>query len=266
MGIYFLENPQDFFGRAQEVSIFAQPDPARTFATSLLKTVKMFNRQGDCNPRHNLPCSSELPPPEGVLFLLGLGLAIAGRAPLWIAIWLGAMVLPGALTWEGIPHALRTIGAIPPVFLLTALGADAAFGFLESRKIWQWAFLTLIAATGLFEYYRYFVVWPKPAATREAFTHNLVSIGEYLNALPDDTPRFVVVNTDPMFAQTVIFVTHGHPAAKYLSSGEALSTAFPKGSVIAPLAVDEPIFTAIRERGIEISEDRREEFTVGVVR
>jgi hypothetical protein len=124
----------------------------------------------------------------------------------------------------------------------------------------------VIAATGLFDYYRYFVIWSHHPTTRAAFTHNLVSIGQYLNALPDSKPRFVVTNTGPMPAQTVIFVTQGHPPATYLLPEELTSTVFPRGSVIVPLAADAGIFTAIRARGIELSEDRQDEFTAGVVR
>ncbi len=271
LGVYFLENPDDFFGRAQQVSIFDQPDPARTFVVSLLKTAAMFNIQGDHNPRHNLPDSPELAPVNGLLFLCGIALAVFGRARSWMScvvlpVWLGAMILPGALTWQGVPHALRTIGAIPPVFLLAALGADAVFELLATRKAWQWAFLIVVAATGLFEYYRYFGVWANQPSTREAFTHNLVSIGDYLNALPDNTPRFVVATADPMPSQTVIFVTQGHPAATYLSPEQARIVPFPHGSVIVPLADSEPVFEILRQRGIAISEDRREEFTAGVVR
>jgi len=265
MGIYFVEHPQDFFGREQGISVFSQPHPAATFALSLYRTVRMFNRQGDCNPRHNLPCSPELPPPIGLLFLAGLALAIMGRAPRWIAIWLGVMILPGALTFESVPHALRTIGAIPPVFLLTALGADAAYKILESRKTWQWAFLVVVATTGLFEYYRYFAIWPDQPTTREAFTHNLVSIGEYLNALPDDIPRFIIVNADPVSAQTIIFVTQAHPAAKYLSPDEALNTTFPHGGVIVLLSENDRVFEALQGQGIAISTEKHAEFTTGIV-
>ena len=93
----------------------------------------MFHWKGDCNEWHNLACEPQMPIPFGILFALGAAVALAGRRAFLLA-WITLMLLPAILAWEGGPHALRAIGPIPPVFLLTAVGADAAYPRLVSRS------------------------------------------------------------------------------------------------------------------------------------
>jgi len=53
IGMYFLQNPQDFLGRASGVSVFAQENPLGALIESTGKTLGMFNIIGDKNWRHN---------------------------------------------------------------------------------------------------------------------------------------------------------------------------------------------------------------------
>lgn len=54
LGIYFLENPEQFLSRALGVSVFEQESPVKSFFQSLGKHLMMFNFSGDRNLRHNL--------------------------------------------------------------------------------------------------------------------------------------------------------------------------------------------------------------------
>lgn len=87
----------------------------------------MFNLRGDLNWRQNISGSPQLLLPVGLLFLLGIWVALRGSGretglknrllnsysfPLW---WIAIMLLPEELTAEGIPHALRSIGVLPGV-------------------------------------------------------------------------------------------------------------------------------------------------------
>ena len=104
----------------------------------------MLVYQGDLNWRHNLSGEPQLFWPVGILFLLGLaysGKYIIGswRQKHWptltvhltLLVSCGVMILPAALTIEGIPHALRAIGLMPFVFIYAGLG----FLFVRAEAI-----------------------------------------------------------------------------------------------------------------------------------
>lgn len=131
--------------------------------------------------------------------------------------WIILGLLPVIFSAEGIPHALRAIIVIPPVMILTALGADY---ILESRasKLGKkqvagliFIFLTIIAVQS---YRQYFYRWTPDINTYHAFSGNYKVLGEWLNAQPRDLPKYVIINAEgvrvrglPMPAQTVIFIT-----------------------------------------------------------
>jgi len=136
---------------------------------------------GDPNLRHSAHIVGELSP----LDILAVCLAVAGltrvawlgfrqmtqrELPRWpridrrdqmlIGVALLSMVagmfatLPAALTWEGLPHALRTIGAWPFVALFS--GAVLSIGWSRLRWLPSVAAIVAVAYTGYFlpEYFR----------------------------------------------------------------------------------------------------------------
>jgi 4-amino-4-deoxy-L-arabinose transferase-like glycosyltransferase len=131
---YALRAPQIFFGRNATASIFyerAEPDLLVALYNSTVKHLGMFNYQGDQNARHNLPGAPMLDPLSGVLFLLGLGLAVRRwrEGPNFVMLVLFAgMLQAGILStdWEA-PQALRSIGVLPSIvyFMTLALLAPA---------------------------------------------------------------------------------------------------------------------------------------------
>jgi hypothetical protein len=255
LGLYFWHHPEDFWSRANQVSIWHAAHPLTTFATGVVQTLLMFNIRGDRNWRHNISTSPELLLPVGLLFLFGISLAASKSfrerglwailfnrfsLPLW---WLVVMLLPEELTAEGIPHALRAIGAIPAAMMLAAIGFD----WLHKRRRFRGVMAALLIVVGGVEGYRYFGVWTNDPNTATAFAQDYVDVGQQLNALPAGTPRFVIVeaNSDfvvhqnpdgarkpiPMPAQTVMFETIGHPPATYLLRQDVPSYSFPPDAV-----------------------------------
>ena len=71
LGWYFFTHPDNFMQRGG-LSVFAQTEPLKELATSVIRTLGMFNFAGDCNPRHNIACAPMLPWPIGILFLIGI--------------------------------------------------------------------------------------------------------------------------------------------------------------------------------------------------
>jgi hypothetical protein len=83
---------------------------------------------GDANPRHGVPGMGQLTWADAVLLPAGVALALWKRAPLTGAL-LAALAcgpIPAALTRDGVPHALRSIGMIVPAMAFS--GYAIAFG------------------------------------------------------------------------------------------------------------------------------------------
>lgn len=229
LGIYFLSHPQDFIGRATPVSIFAKENPLKEFAKSLILHLAMFNIYGDPNFRHNFAESPMLSWPIGILFVFGFFYAIyqliknrqKNISNFWVLSflisWWFIMLLPGILTYEGIPHALRTIGAIPPVFILSGLAGYNFYQFLnkntKNKKFLFFALLFFLSSLLVFEYNKYFNLWAKNEKINDAFGKKYAEIGYFLNSLSEETKKYVIIDTknNPLYgisidAQTPIFI------------------------------------------------------------
>ncbi|MDP3947848.1 MAG: glycosyltransferase family 39 protein [bacterium] len=236
---YFALHPEDFLGRTGQLSIMASPTPFQDFGKNIALTLGMFNVKGDGNWRHNIAGRPELFWPVGILFLVGAGIA-ASRRTLYDKVlftWFGLALLPVAISNEGLPHALRAILLIPPVFGIAARGGVALWELLNTKlanthfvKEGSWGFLRLGALSrathldvlaALFlgmlfyeAYFSYFVTWGQNPNVQGAFAQNYVEIGREMRALPDESPKNVIVKAGgvlvrgiPMSAQTVMFLT-----------------------------------------------------------
>ena len=280
IGIYFLQNPHDFIGRAAPISIFAAENPIKEFGKSLISHLGMFNFRGDSNWRHNFSGKPELFWPVGILFLIGIALSIkkliislknkncsllAIHCLLLIS-WFFIMLLPGILTYEGIPHALRTIGVIPVVYIF------AGFGFW---KIYQWfdkntkhkrlllsATFLFLLMTGIVEFDKYFNKWGKHPEVRNAFSADYVEIGNFLNSLPAETQKYVIVNQPgvpvpwpdgiPVPAQTIMFIENakfGSSQSTYLLPEDLNQIKINnRKAVIIAMRYDESLFAKIQQK------------------
>ncbi len=256
IGIYFLQNPQDFISRAGPISVFAQDNSVKAFFISFISHLGMFNFYGDSNWRHNFAGSPQLLWPIGILFLIGIGFSIKKIIesiqnrdyPLFpipyffLLAWFFIMLFPGILTFEGIPHALRVIGVIPVVYIFTGMGGWllyewAAHGeprLWRGKKIIQYKklFFALCALFLVFvtltSFNKYFFDWAKNPEVEGAFSKNYVKIGNYLNSLPPETQTYVIVNEPGVLlygisipAQTPMFIEtikFGQPRSVYVKA------------------------------------------------
>jgi len=175
------------------------------------------------------------------------------------------MLLPGILTFEGIPHSLRVIGVIPVVYIFIALATEKIYQFLASntktKPLLIFACLFLLFAISFSEFNKYFVKWGKNPEVKGAFTKRFYEIGEYLNSLPEDTQKYVIVNElgvpvpypdgIPMPAQTVMFVQTASAKGQetsYILPEDLEKIKINKRTVIVPMRYDERLFFELRER------------------
>ena len=223
IGVYFLQNPQEFMSRATPISVFAQEQPVKAFSISLGQHLAMFNFYGDPNWRHNFATSPMLPWPFGIAFLIGLVLSIkkiislikyksliAATSYLFLVSWFFIMLLPGALTCEGVPHALRTIGVIPVVYIFVSIGLWQVYKLVRSKTKYKVIpfilILAIIIPTASCEFHKYFFDWAKRPQAKAAFTERFVEVGNYLNTLPLEASKYVIKNEGDLPTETSIFI------------------------------------------------------------
>jgi hypothetical protein len=229
---YFILNFDNFAVRAGQVSIIGSDNWVRHFFGRLFRLLLMFNIQGDWNLRHNLSGSPMLDVVTGVFFLFGI--VSAFRDFLWrreflawgtVFLWFGALLMPAALTLDGVPHSLRAIGVIPPTFIFA--GAGAVWVWYALRRVFAPTYMRIIlfaviTLTAAFNVYKYFIAWANSPGLEEAFNQDLILIADYLNRHPDET-YFVIVNELdyasvglPMRSATIRFLAREVPSVTYL--------------------------------------------------
>ena len=289
IGIYFIENPNDFIGRATDVSIFAaEEEPAKAFASGLIKTLGMFNFKGDGNWRHNYADEPMLYWPVGIFFALGFFISIiqfskkikrsfkkedinskiTNENSGFLISWFLIMLLPAVSTAEGIPHALRTIGVIPVVYIFTALGfywsVKKANLFIRSRfypkflkkiskPILEFIIILFLLNTAVFNFNKYFFDWAENPEVRGAFLENLVGIGNYFNSLSLDAKKYVIVNQGGgegfNLIQTIRFTTYPKENIEYLKTNELDKiTLVDKKTVIVIMTYDKELFSKLQTK------------------
>lgn len=255
--VYFAENPSDFLGRTSQVSVFSGSSPALEILSNSAKTIGMLFYGGDGNWRHNYPEHGQLFWPVAICFVIGIALGIKkifnsqssnsnqtsdsdvqnsrsfrsfgfkildllrisdfGFGILILFVWIAVAMLPVVISNEGIPHALRSILMIPPIFIFAGLGASSIWGFLKRRmhtSIQNSILIVFAGCIAIYAFCSYFFLWGKDMNTAGAFTEKYVTMGYMIRNLPADLPKYIIVRaggTDvrgiPMPAQTTMFIT-----------------------------------------------------------
>jgi hypothetical protein len=194
----FME-PEMYFSRLSQVSVFGLENPVAEFLISLKKLILMFFSQGDLNSRHNfngLPQLHVVALFFLIVELLYLSLTtiftsmksktnklklspsyfIDSSTGLLIFLWFCTMILPSALTWEGQPHALRAIGAVVPVMMLCGLGVSFVFyvfnQLIKNQFVKKTIIITISAiifCTQLSVFENYFIQHAESVACQNAY-------------------------------------------------------------------------------------------------
>lgn len=237
---YFYTHPGSFIGRSNQVSIF-NPELNNgnligTFGEVVKETLMGYFWHGDLNWRQNISGHSFLSIIISPFFAIGLvGVTyLAARyafTPLknkldWkyflLAGWFWAMLIPEVTTAEGIPHGLRLVGTIPPVFIMTAVGlmwvmamarkvVNKFWPMLSERqhKILNFAFglktIAFFAALIIETYFLYFVYAANSPEYYYAFRADLTPVSDYLKSNGDKNNTYLVL--DKFSVQTTDYLT-----------------------------------------------------------
>lgn len=221
MIIFGIQHPGDIGARAAGTSVFNKSlnggKPLNALLDSSVKTILMFNVKGDENFRHNLGGAPALNIFVGIMFVLGFLIVISNLyRPKYFAMFalLGSMLLPVALTAEGIPHFLRAIGALP-----IALGL-ATIGICYMLDRWYQTFpinsaartsgmgimIVLLLLTGYQSYAQYFVAWAGSSETYNAYSEDAVGVANFMLKHNFDGQRYAVI--DGYSDKVLEYLTH----------------------------------------------------------
>ncbi len=150
---YAINNPDIFFGRLNEVT--NESDVVISLDQSIRRHVEMFFMRGeDGNLRYNIPGRPYFNLVEGALLLVGIGYTLTllfrrGRGSERVAYFLilisPLMVIPSVISIGGFPpNHMRSLGMVPLIFLLPALGTEASLNAFYKRlpqmNVRQWTF------------------------------------------------------------------------------------------------------------------------------
>jgi 4-amino-4-deoxy-L-arabinose transferase-like glycosyltransferase len=174
-----------------------------------LATLGMFNLAGDPIARYNLPGRPVFDVITGLLFLLGLLIALRRwREPrnLFALIWLPIGLLPSMLS-DSAPSFLRASASLPVAFLFPALAVDQILSTRKDAKtqriVWGLTAGWLIV-TGALTIRDYFFVWPNRSDVREVYRTDLAEAAKWIEQQPSDVP-IIVASTNPRDLDPFLF-------------------------------------------------------------
>jgi len=222
---YFWHHPQYFFERAKTVSVF-NPDVNNGRLLPLLfenvkKTGLMFFSKGDVNWRHNVSGFPMIDPLLFPFFLIGLACSFyfglralfskknfaSNLRHLFLVSWFLIMLLPQILTAESIPHGLRTLGILPPVFIFPALLICLLKEkFPLFRKTALFLIVPILAFDFFWNAYLYFGISRHSPDFYYAYRQDLTKVSEYIKKRNNKEKTYLVL--DPYSVQTVQFLTY----------------------------------------------------------
>lgn len=239
LAMYFIQHPDEFVGRANQVSIFSHDLQREVGGGTLLgtlwyatnKTVLSFFTHGDENWRHNVSGYPLLNPLVGFLFVLGILWTIRGTWEVlrrimkgkevhfgmmypYLLLLLFGMMLPAITTAEGMPHALRSIGMSAPIYMLAgtagavALRWSIAWGIKRNvLGMVYGAAAGLLIVSSAYGPLLYFMISRNTPEAHEAYRGDLTVVSEYINGFRGSSKPYLVV--DEFFSKTVHFLAHG---------------------------------------------------------
>ena len=199
LATYYVENWDSFTRRSDQVSTLASlvNGEVGPTLTSARLTLGMFTFHGDETDRYNLDGRPVFDWLNGTIFYLGLGLVLwQGRAGpkrtarlILLFSWSFFMLLPDFITDDS-PHFLRTIGALPPVYIFWAVGLGAITNWLATFRRAATLQLILpgllILLTTLHTSYDYFWRWAAAPEARFIYGADIAQIADRLKHTPDD--------------------------------------------------------------------------------
>ncbi len=192
--VWFYLTQPDFNAHFTAISIFSNANPIGLFFQNVAAyfSPAFLFQIGDANIRHHAAGSG-----VGELYWVILPLTLIGlvalfrKYPKYLAILvlmeLLLFPLPGSLTTEGVPHALRAYHAVPWIILASAIGVQALLNWsnkLLSRTVLSVLFISFMWQSAVF-FHTYFVTYPAAAYTPKTWQKEEQEINAVLRTMGD---------------------------------------------------------------------------------
>jgi len=234
----------------------------------------MFTVRGDATERNNFPNRPVFAEPVwAVFFVLGVGVALWRVADVrygFMLAWLVVMLSPSLVTIEA-PSFVRTLGTLPVVMILLAVGTESLWQLVQRSRPGLIALPVAILAVAFVSNVGltvgdYFVRWTQVPEVAFAWQGDLVEVAAWLDADPEVTSATVGgLSTSSMDASsldllmrredvTVRWCDPGSP----LGAGGGLVVPAEGGKLVIPAVVplNRDIAYAIGAEHDAVSEDR----------
>lgn len=261
---FFISNPEHFESRSNAISVLSSEvnhgdfwgTLTRSFSLALAKYIVW----GDQNWRHNHPPYPILDPVSSFAFVVGFCIALYkvisitmrralnnDRARdlvifLFLLTWFFALLAPEFFTSEGNPHALRSIGTIPAVYILAAYPILLAWRRLRKSTgqiMASCIVFFFLGIAGAWNTYNYFGAWAQTPESHSAFDERYTQIAYYLNVADASNHLYVITNGHgrdmddgfPVSAHVIEYFTHGKSKITLIKPG-ALPDNFPSPGII----------------------------------
>lgn len=153
---YYAQNPDVFNDRLDQLS---GDEDTPSYGESIWLHTKMFLIEGDPYIRYNDPGRPYFDPASGLLFSIGIGVSAVAliksrnpteRSNYALILLAPLMIAPSVLAVGGLPPShMRSIGMVPLVFYLPALGLEQAGRWLETIRPLRLAATPAFIAWGL---------------------------------------------------------------------------------------------------------------------
>jgi 4-amino-4-deoxy-L-arabinose transferase-like glycosyltransferase len=201
----YLHHPEHFSYPHRIVWIFSpglEPGLAGAyFRDNVWRTLLMFHVRGDENWRHNLPGAPLLDPLTGALLVVGLVSLLrpprAAPARVLLVSWIVALAVPNLLSVDGVPHGLRTSGALPALALVAGIGLVTLEELLArspARRVAAAVPAAALILLGGWTASRYFVVWGGDPRVAQEHDGAYRAAARVLLAAPPGVERFLLAN------------------------------------------------------------------------
>lgn len=242
----FYAHPEYFESRSDSISIFSPQmnhgNLIGTVITSFTASLVKYNFWGDQNWRHNYPPYPILDPLTGLAFLFGIIYVLRNFFYLLkqriskkirdieldkytlLLSWFLVMLAPEFLTAEGLPHALRSIGNLPAIFIISTISFLLIIERYKNKppafkKRLYISLILTVFLIGVFNSVKYHYFWANKAKTAYSFNKNVTDVSKFMKTLPADEEKYIITSFNTL-ERLPIKIFHMEPQNVYLYPNE----------------------------------------------
>jgi hypothetical protein len=165
------------------------------------------------------------------------------------------MLSPEFLTAEGLPHALRSIGNLPAVFIFSALTFNF---FLEKaekhglifRKVIFSLTIFMLAVLGVFNTLKYHYFWANKIEVANSFNKNLTDISHYVKTLPPQKEKYIITSYNTLAKLPIYILNADDPSIQYFYPNELdkIKPVNPDNAIIIFIEKNNEAIAALNQR------------------